>query len=60
MAIQVVAGVLLGNVVDGWLNSSPVVAMALGAIGFVSGMVVAYRAFLAAQDSDDDPSDHSS
>jgi F0F1-type ATP synthase assembly protein I len=57
MTIQVVAGVLVGNMADGWLNTSPFIAMVLAGIGFSSGMVVAYRAFLTAQDSDDDSTD---
>lgn len=54
MALQVVVGAALGNWLDGWLNTSPVLVLALGGVGFATGMFVVWRAFAKAQSDDTD------
>ena len=58
MAVQTIVGAAIGQWLDGWLDSSPIAVLLLGLAGFVSGLLVTWRAFVQAgeQDSEDPPS----
>lgn len=52
-ALQTVLGVLAGVWLDGRLETTPGCALALGFIGFATGMFVTWRAFQHAASDDD-------
>lgn len=43
LAAMVVTGFILGYGVDTWLNTRPVFMMILGGLGFVGGILKAYK-----------------
>jgi len=51
MAFQVIIGAAIGAWLDGWFETSPALVLALGGVGFITGMFVVWRAFAQAQDS---------
>jgi F0F1-type ATP synthase assembly protein I len=49
MALQAIVGCFVGLLLDGWSGTSPLWLLLLGGAGFVSGLLVTWRAFVAAQ-----------
>jgi len=60
MAASVIAGLLIGFGVDSWLGTTPIFMLAIGALGFVGGLMNARRALLIGErDEDGKDSDRS-
>ena len=47
IVIGAIAGLLLGYLLDAWLETAPIFMLILGALGFVAGMRNAKKALLA-------------
>jgi ATP synthase protein I len=56
MAASVIAGLLIGYGVDRWLGTLPIFMLAVGALGFVGGLMNARRALLIGDREDSDRS----
>lgn len=52
MTVLTALGGFGGWMLDGWLASTPVLALILGGTGFASGLLLVWRAFSAATDDD--------
>ncbi|MCL7750541.1 AtpZ/AtpI family protein [Guyparkeria hydrothermalis] len=57
-ASSIIAGLLLGYLLDAWLDTAPIFMLILGALGFVAGMRNAKKALLAT--GRDEPQDKDS
>ena len=55
MALQAVVGAWVGVILDGWSGTSPLLVLLLGGAGFLSGLLVTWRAFAAAQADEEKP-----
>jgi F0F1-type ATP synthase assembly protein I len=58
MALQAVVGAFIGGLLDELWGTSPLLVLVIGGLGFASGLLVLWRAFLAAQSDDDSPPDN--
>jgi F0F1-type ATP synthase assembly protein I len=56
-ASSVIAGLLIGFLVDRWLGTAPLFMLAVGALGFVGGMRNAKRTLMMQDRSADHPDD---
>ncbi|MDG4868334.1 AtpZ/AtpI family protein [Guyparkeria sp. 1SP6A2] len=53
-ASSIIAGLLMGYLLDVWLGTAPIFMLAVGALGFVSGMLNARKNLLATGRDDRD------
>ena len=59
MAASVIAGLLIGYGLDSWLGTMPIFMLAVGALGFVGGLMNARRTLLLSDREHDEDSDRS-